>query len=268
MKRLQDIVGKRLNEWSVGPDYQRPHPHTSVGIEVEVEGARNPSAHELKRWHTVADGSLQGGIEFVSDPVWGTSITDALEELDAYFKKHEPYVSFRCSVHVHVNMLDMETTELIQFIKLYLMYEPALFRFHGDIIKAGELSLGRRYENIFCTPAAESVVIQKAYARLISHLNKDGLDRGYTSSKYCAMNANCLSTLGTLEFRHMAGTTDMHQISQWIDVLLQLKVAALLGEDPTNAAAVWGPYERVLDIRPEDLEEGQSIIENLNMWRL
>ncbi len=110
-------------------------------------------------------------------------------------------------------------------------------------------------------------MIQRAYARLIKDIGHGGIDAAYTSSKYCAMNANSLRGLGTFEFRHMAGTIDVAKISAWINIILQLKVAALLQEPLDKPDQVWGPFEKELDIRPEDFESGHSIINNLQLWR-
>ena len=75
--KLGHIVGKRFTEIPAGLDYSRPHPHTSVGIEIEVEKVpRIPP--DFKRWTVNSDGSLINGLEYISDPVWGTAITDAL----------------------------------------------------------------------------------------------------------------------------------------------------------------------------------------------
>ena len=66
--KLGQMVGKRLPEFAVGPDQARPHPHTSVGIEVECEGITIYEAcrWESKRWRAVEEGSIQNGCEFVS----------------------------------------------------------------------------------------------------------------------------------------------------------------------------------------------------------
>ena len=254
--KIQEILGRRLNEFAVGPDWTRPLPHTSVGIEVEVEGDAG-NANGLKYWTTVNDGSLQGGIEYVSEPVWGTAITGALEELGQQFKLYRPYASFRTSVHVHLNCLDLPVDALIHLLKLYLMYEIPLFRLHEN-----------RYNNIFCIPAAEAIGILKGYADCINMLEGDmHIPNGYIKTKYSALNINPLRQLGTIEFRHMGGTVDMNDIDKWIDIILQLKCAALLGEPLDSPEDVWGEYLPLLDIKPADLETGRRIINRLDIWR-
>lgn len=256
--KVQEILGRTLNEIPVGPDWTRPLPHTSVGMEVEVEGLHGVIGN-LKHWQLSRDGSLQNGVEFISHPVWGTAITGALEELGEYFKENPPYISFRTSIHVHVNCLDMEADALVRLMLLYLMYEPALFRLHQK---------WNRYYNIFCVPAHESLGIQKSYAEMISMLENQGhIADGYGLSKYSALNINPLRQLGTIEFRHMGGTDNVNEISAWVNVLLQLKAAAIMDEPIDQPEEVWGDLYPMLDIKPADLETGQRIINRLQLWR-
>ena len=249
--KLSKITRRSIPQYTVMPDYQRPHPQTSVGIEIELEGLRPYNIRfPFKRWKIVEDGSLRGGIELVSDPVWGSAIDDALEEISQFFGEYNPIISERTSVHVHVNILDMETEELIRFVNNYIMYEPALFRMHRN---------WDRENNIFCVPCYKSSEIQKSYSRLLYHLKRETLGNDYLPYKYAAMNPNSLYNLGTLEFRHMGGTKDVNQINQWINVLLQLKVSALLEADVNNLKDVFGEFSDLIDFKEEDLNNYQTV---------
>ena len=256
--KLGQMVGRRLPEFAVGPDQARPHPHTSVGIEVECEGITIYDARkwDSKRWRSVEEGSLQNGCEFVSDPVWGTAIADALDELGGYFQTHPPYMSVRTSVHVHVNVLDMYTEHLSRMIKAYVMYEVPLYRMHDG-----------RYGNIFCTPAAESAYVQGVYGEILEATEVGEAPRATASSKYLGMNVNQLRGLGTLEFRHMGGTSDMKKILEWIDILLRLKASA---QDETipldNPDLFWAGQRDILTISDDDVIDGASLVNKLTMW--
>ena len=254
---MSEMLDRKLPEIPVAPDPLRPHPHTSVGIEVELEGVTISRRANLKRWEIVGDGSLQDGCEFVSLPVWGTAITDALEELQDVLAEYTPHVSFRTSVHVHINILDMDLQALAKMIQLYIIYEPALFRLHDN---------WDRKNNIFCVPCRKSRAIFSAYSALLRDLNHNRYRGGYLRSKYCAMNINSVGTLGTLEFRHMGGTTEVNKIDSWINILLQLKVAALSDVDIFNVDEVWGPYRNNLDVQDKDIESGVELINQLSMW--
>jgi Putative amidoligase enzyme len=257
-RKIGRMVGKRLPEFAVQPDPMRPHPHTSVGIEVEAEGIEEHAALEwdTKRWRVVGEGSLQGGCEFVSDPVWGTAIVDALDELGVYFADHPPFMSVRTSVHVHVNVLDMYPEHLERMIKGYVMYESSIYRMHEG-----------RYNNIFCVPATESTVVQHAYAEVIRSVRNDRAPGQVIDSKYLGMNPNNLRGLGTLEFRQMGGTSDMGLILQWVDVLLRLKASA---QDETipldNPDLFWAEQRSILTISDDDVADGALIVDKLALW--
>ena len=255
--KLAQIYQRRFPEIPVQPDINRPHPHTSVGIEVELEQMRWNFKENLKRWYVTKEGSIINGIEFVSDPVWGTAIRDALEELKEALEDHKPRVSFRTSTHIHMNVLDLDLDELIHLIYLYIMYEPALFRYHDR---------WRRADSIFCVPAYLSMDIREAYVKLIADLRR-GKGRGtYLQSKYAALNINALQRQGSLEFRHMGGSIDIDEIDEWINILLQLKLAALNMADIEDPDAVWGPYRARLNILPEDMIQGRDFINIMKHW--
>jgi len=255
--KISKMLGKRLSQFTIEPDYSRPHHQTSVGIEVEVEGV-DATDEDFKRWTVTNDGSLQGGIELVSLPVWGSGISDALMELDNFFKRSPPYLSFRTSVHVHVNMLDLDTRTVIYLLNLYLFYEKPLFRLHQK---------WNRYDNMFCVPVRKSIDIQSAYSALIKDLERGRVKGSYVGHKYSALNPNSLSKFGTLEFRHMGGCSDVKEISNWINILLQLKVAAILREPFTDVNEVFGEYASMLKVTDKDLEEGRKMLNYINLKR-
>ena len=258
--KIGEITGRTLQEYPVDEDLRRPHPKCSVGIEVEIEGVRVISDKVQKSmtlWGLQHDGSLQNGIELVSQPVWGSAITDSLDQLRMFFKKYKAYLSFRTSVHIHVNVLDLEPEELEHFIKLYLFYEPSLFRLHMD---------WNRYENIFCVPARKSVRIQDGYAELLRDVKRHGrCGRQYVGCKYAAMNPNSVGTFGTLEFRHMGGTDNVDRIDKWINILLQMKVAAQAVAPFDQPSDVFGRYSKDLVVRTSDIQDGWNMLEYVNM---
>lgn len=258
-KNIGEILGRSLPEVEVTEDASRPLPRCSVGIEIEVEGIRSVSTTDqsaLSQWAITHDGSLQNGIELVSKPVWGSAITQALEEARSFFRRHKAYLSFRTSVHVHINVLDMTASELAEMIRLYIFYEPALFRLHAD---------WSRYENIFCVPAFKSTKIQEGYGKLLRDIKKNTCSGAYVGCKYAALNPNAVGNLGTLEFRHMGGTDDVDAISRWINILLQLKSAAINQEPFDEPESVFGKYLPELSIKQSDFNHGWEMMEYINM---
>lgn len=261
MSKLDTILGRRFPEIPSMPDEARPLPHASIGIEVELENISRDRVEDGKRWRIYGEeGSIIRGVEFISDPIWGTGIRDALEELDTMLAGLDPYVSQRGSVHVHLNMLDMETSALAHLLTLYIMYEPALFRLHDN---------WNRVQSPFCFPVQSSIQAQKGIALLLKDLSKNRpvINGSYIGTKYVALNPNNLRSLGTLEFRHMGATTDMQAISNWVDTLLTLKRAAIHDVPTRNHAGIWGPYAEQMALSPDEQEAGANTIASLNLWR-
>jgi hypothetical protein len=254
--KIAQLVGKKLDQFVVKSDKARPS-DTAVGIEIEVENL-SEADYGLKLWDQIRDGSIVNGVEFVSKPVWGTAITDALDELRRVFTEHDPYLSFRTSVHVHINALDMTPEQLEHFVVLYLMYELPLFRLHEH---------WGRYDNIFCVPARKSIKVQDGYAKLLADLSVERIRTDYVGYKYSAFNPNALARFGTMEFRHMGGSADMDEVDRWINILLQLKLAADEIIPITEPDSVFGPYRGLLDIHDEDIMDGVQLIDYIQMKR-
>lgn len=251
--KLTELLDRRgLSQVEVKADPQRPST-TAVGIEVEIENmpTRQMMREEFDLWSVTSEGSIQQGCEFVSRPIWGTQITAALGELQAVFDKHRPYVSFRTSVHVHVNCLDIDSDALERLVLLYLLYEPALFRLHQN---------WSRYDNIFCVPARKSIDIQMGYARLLYQIEMGMANGKWVPYKYAALNPNSLTQFGTLEFRHMGGTTDMDDISKWVNILMCLKEAAVNDVQPRNVPRlIFGELTNQMVFNDQDIESGLDL---------
>lgn len=178
-----------------------------VGIEVEVENVRT-SGNDLNRiWTTKQDGSLRNnGFEFVTAPIEAHYAPAALQHLmNAYLSK-DCCFSPRTSVHVHLNMQDMDAEQVIDFLVIYSVFEKLLYRFAGR----------GRIKNIYCVPVTE--------CNLLRYFVSTGV-RGVRDrwSKYTGLNLIPLSEFGTVEFRHMHGTFDVEKLSTWINLITSIK---------------------------------------------
>lgn len=193
-------------------------PTTYVGVELELEKVslkNNPPSS----FTMVNDGSLKlSGKEFVTVPIRFCYLEQELNRLFSSIGK--PLISSRCSVHIHLNVRDFTQQELYRFILLYLIFERSLFNFSGG-----------RDNNIFCTPLFSYLPMVK---QEVNRLREDGGITRMEWKKYYALNLNPIwgngdegsSRLGTVEFRHMAGTTDVTRILDWISLIVSLKIAA------------------------------------------
>lgn len=194
-------------------------PTTYVGVEVELEKihmtSNGPSSVSITN-----DGSLKlDGKEFITIPIRFFYLEQELNRLFSSFKS--PHVSSRCSIHVHMNARDFTQAELYRFILLYLIFEKSLFNFSGD-----------RFSNIFCTPLSSHLSFVQ---REVKRLWLTGGVTNMTWFKYFALNLCPIwggeegdgdKKIGTVEFRHMAGTTDVSRIIEWINLIVSLKITA------------------------------------------
>ena len=201
-----------------------------IGIEIEVENIDEDLECESNLgqyfWHIKADGSLRDcGKEFVSVPLEVGAIPYALQHLNHVFTAYEvePNFTNRCSIHIHVNVLDMTITELLVFILLYFIYEKHFFTVAGT----------KRESNIFCVPLNESDSINYILGNL-KYISKNDY-ASYLETlcsnwrKYNALNLACIygnsvvHGYGTVEFRHLYDTLDNKILSNWIKSICYLK---------------------------------------------
>lgn len=184
-------------------------PDLLYGVELEIEGLDQDEALRTRRcvggmeYHR--DGSLRNnGGEFVTYPM---TLNYLDYVLDQFFQKNRfgpQHYSERCSVHVHANCLDMQLEEVRLLLCIYQILEKVLFSYIGQ----------ERETNIFCVPWGESYL---PHAGLKDDSNLIGKIK--TWKKYTSLNLAPLASLGTIEFRHMAGTNDKEMIIQWCDII-------------------------------------------------
>ncbi len=110
-----------------------------VGVEVELENvplnSRLRSATDT-RWEIKEDGSLRNyGVEFVfAEPMFGEDVVNTIRNLPHVFQQLgiRPNISERCSVHVHLDVRDLEYNQLLNLVVTYLLCEPYFFAVGGE----------------------------------------------------------------------------------------------------------------------------------------
>ena len=198
--------------------------NTFVGIEVEVEQVfRTASILPIgdgHLWNNTEDNSLRNnGREFVSVPIKGDDIPFAVSTLFSTFQKEKNCQGFeftdRTSIHVHMNMRDCSLVELANLILTYILVEPLLYKFVG----------GGRDKNIFCVPITESNLLDslQIFFSNIETRKVDALSIKNNWLKYTGLNLLPLQNYGTVEFRHLVGTSDTEKIGHWINFILAVK---------------------------------------------
>lgn len=193
-----------------------------VGIEIEVEGSSLPV--NIAGWRREEDGSLRGeSCEYVlKTPCKRDKVDFQLGKIDSAYEEAGTRVTetARQSTHIHINVQEMELTEIYNFILLFLIFEQPLVSYCGK----------EREGNLFCLRSidAEGLLTsleEAAYPDKITLLNTDGI-------RYSAVNVNALFKYGSLEFRSLKGTSDFVLIENWVNLLLSLKDAAKSYENP------------------------------------
>lgn len=222
--------------------------NTLVGVEIEVENinyrdSRDQGVHGIRTdlfamWNYHEDGSLRNGSEFTfKTPYSGVNLVNALKLFDSFVhewdnKYYQSKISLsdRCSVHVHVDVRNMNDLDIINLVCWYLFVERILFRY-VDIT---------RYKNSYCKPLVNSNFIvnlrfaienvKRVYSDLGLSRNKEydflrGMIREMAnkSDKYSSLNLMPMTTFGSIEFRHHDGTKSGDKILKWVNIILALK---------------------------------------------
>ncbi len=197
-------------------------PH--VGIEIEVEGTNLPTDMSRTGWSIHRDGSLRGeSAEYVfTRPLQPDRAVKVLDKFrDKIAQATELSMSYRTSVHVHVNVRDMSFNHIYNMILLYTLYEDMFGRMAGD----------HRMGNLFCLRMKDA----KGYMDILRRAAQRNtfINLGSANLRYSACNPVSMFNHGTLEFRAMRGTTDVDVIKPWMFLLLQLREAAQSFHNPT-----------------------------------
>lgn len=186
---------------------------TFVGVEVELEQVKQRT--EIGgTWQRIDDNSLKdNGGEFVTIPLQFKYLEVELRRLLSGLSSYK--TSKRCSVHVHINTRDFSLDELKTFIVLYMIFEKSLYNFSGN-----------RWNNNFCVPLYSHADTVKKFLTLL-----DGGEIYEKWYKYFGFNLSPIfggesHKIGTIEFRHMAGTMEIPYIIDWINLIVSLKLMA------------------------------------------
>lgn len=187
------------------------------GIEIEVEGRSLPNV-ESKYWESKDDHSLRGeSREYISNgPQYYKDLIPALDELKAAFHENgsKLQMSFRTSVHVHINMTQQNIDQIQAMIYLYLLYEDAFLNYAGE----------ERNGNRFCLGFKDAEGLVQSIIDLVNVENIHRIDGNQL--RYASLNIASLNQFGTLEFRALRGTIDSAIIQPWVGMLIGLRSMA------------------------------------------
>lgn len=199
---LQKYLSKNSLDWKD----ETINNSRAVGIEIELENhelKQNPSAYA---WRAVDDGSLRNhGIEWITLPIAASEAPQALYELLRECISDRCCFGPRTSVHVHVNAQDLTPSQVKKIVQIYCIFEQVLYNFVGK----------SRSKNIYCVPLFDTNLTREFSAARLGNITERW-------SKYTGLNLIPLRDKGTIEFRHMHGSSDPVKLSRWIRLILRL----------------------------------------------
>lgn len=189
-----------------------------MGVEIEVENVGRAGAMPIWPcfWTITEDNSLRNhGYEFITHPLSGVNLIAALQTFFTALPA-QAHFSQRTSIHVHMNVRDLNAEQLTTLTVVYLALEKVLYNFVGK----------DRDKNIFCVPLGTTRTTEKLFQSLMRL--KSRIERVQDEqTRYSGLNFGPLFSLGTIEFRQMAGTRDFEKIFTWINLLQCLRKYAL-----------------------------------------
>lgn len=185
-------------------------PNVYIGVEIEAEST-SPLPSGLDYWKFEEEGSLKSdyGAEYVFNaPLKGASVDAALNELESELKCTGACFPSNTSVHVHIDVSNLSVEELRAFAYLSIVLEDALIRLSGN-----------RWGNNFCLPYRSNPYALKWLGNTITN----GSLTFDHSAKYAAVNFEPIKSYGTVEFRSHVGTYSAKEITDWLNVLLNVR---------------------------------------------
>jgi hypothetical protein len=176
-----------------------------IGIEIELENfcVVKSIPYELCMWQFIEDSSLKiMGRELVSYPMSGRAIDVALDQYKGILNclADKPDTGHRCSIHVHVNVRELTQPQLTAFVASYACLEQLFFSLVKD----------HRKGNSYCYPLTDL------------HPDSASIMKYDPAFKYCAFNTDPVLRYGTVEFRHFHATTDIKEITRWLQLICKL----------------------------------------------
>ncbi len=221
------------------------------GVEVEIEG-KNLGVPNQAVWKSIHDGSLRGVFphgcaeHVFAKPLPYDASVKAIDHLIATMDKPETEVnfSFRTSVHVHTNVMDLERDQILSIIYTYLLLEEPLINFCGEGRKANRFCLRLRDAEGFLDFLVQAF-------RTNEWWRSEG-----NAYRYASINIESLKKYGTLEFRGMRGTLERDVLVNWLRILDAVRTYGLKNNNPKDIHKKFmeiGPRAFMVEVLGEEL---------------
>lgn len=212
------------------------NPDLMMGLELETEGCDHTQDWYVEYLSKLGvqvtiDNSLRGenidrrnnvegnAFEFITKPMTQQSIHALLPKYFELTKFNESNFSERCSVHAHLNCLDLTVEQVSSLALIYTVVEDVLFKFAG----------AEREHNIFCVPWNQCRINYNLVETMTTS-DAHAADTFRRWQKYTALNLQPLRDKGTVEFRHLPGTASIPRLVTWTNILGQMHKYAVATE--------------------------------------
>jgi Putative amidoligase enzyme len=225
---LARILGKSRGRQSFVSDSRWVLPTSFIGLECEYEGVKDttlPKHSFADFWTQHEEGSLKdSGAEYVfTTPLFGVDAYNAAEWLVAHAKDCRWKCTKRTGIHVHLDVRDLEVSQLAGMTILYAALEPLLYHWVGD---------GRDASH-FCIPLYRADEALLGACSIVRSALQDEKDDSHTAlglaeeyQRYAGFNLQALHKFGSVEFRQLQTTHDFVRIVDWVNMLMSLKATA------------------------------------------
>ena len=194
-----------------------------MGIEIEIDSISDTLMPELNdtAWTMKHDGSLRNGREYVlSQPLSGDLLSKAISSF--FSASHRIYRTATGSTHIHVDMMEEETTvESIRvMILLFFMMEAAIFSMY-----APEREWCGYTNKLSSAPDAllGAILNGELESELYGHQRTiEGVGR------YYGLNIAALFKFGSVEMRYFPTATSVEELTDWLMLAQEFKRAATI----------------------------------------
>lgn len=166
-------------------------------------------------WSIITDGSILGsrGFEAVSPVLSGTEGLEQVREVLNALAAAGAKVNKSCGLHVHHEMTDATTDNLVTLVNLYRTFESEIDTLVPPSRRANNNTYCGSVNQYWTNGRVESAVES---ARQSWSNNRAAFFASQQRDRYCKLNLMAFVEHGTVEFRQHSGTVDGDKAVAWI----------------------------------------------------
>lgn len=234
----------------------------TVEIEAEPVGEGRSDPRELagrfadRDWEIHREPSLsRNGVEFVSPTTSGDSLDDEIRFAVETLKAAGYDATMWASVHVHVDVRDMDQQDVGKIILLSGVNQDSLY----------QVCPRHRYNSPFCQPFPQAFLdaleerlrdededcVSDVWEHFLGATMGHDLAAWHRPSRWYGVNYRPFRSQGSIEWRMFNEPLDADAIMQWCEVVHQLvDKGASLGLDDVARTRSWPGLFGLLGLRP------------------